>query len=81
MRARVQEESVSPLRIFSGLAIFAGVIADTVIIFSKLQDADSGDFAIAGLGEVDWISFAVVTAVCVGVAIMLKVIDGKKAKQ
>ena len=81
VRAKKQEEAISPLRIFSGLAIFAGVIADTVIIFSKLQDAETGDFTLSGLAEVDWISFAVVTAVCVGAAVMMRFIDKKRIKE
>ena len=79
MRAKkVQgDEKLSTMRIFSGLAIFAGIIADTVIIFSEIQDGETGNFIISGLANVDWISFAVVTVVCAGAAIMLRVIDKK----
>ncbi len=80
-RVKKQEASVSSLQIFSGLAIFAGVIADTVIIFSELQDAETGDFAISGLANVDWISFAVVSAVCIGAAIVLRVVDKNKSEK
>lgn len=75
-----KDEKLSPMRIFSGLALFAGIIADTVIIFSEIQDADTGDFILSGLANVDWISFAVVTLVCVGAAIMLRIFDNKKSE-
>ena len=46
----------------------------------KLQDAESGDFVLANLSEVDWISFAVVTVVCLGAAILLHLADKTEKK-
>lgn len=67
------------MKIFSALSIFIGVIVDTVLVFSKLQDADTGDFIISGLADVDWISFTIVTLLCIGVAILMRILD-KKSK-
>ena len=72
------DSNIALMRILSGIAVFAAVIVDTVLVFSKLQDAETGDFSLAGLAEVDWISFAVVTVVCLGAAVILRVVDKKK---
>ncbi len=37
-------------------------VADFLLIFRHLQDADSGDFVITGLTQVDWLTVGVVTA-------------------
>ena len=75
------DRNISLLKILSGLAIFAAIIVDTVLVFSKLQDAESGDFVLANLKEVDWISFAVVTAVCLIAAVILRVVEKNKPKE
>ena len=66
------------MRLFSGIAVAAAVIVDTVIVFSELQDADSGEFVLANLANVDWISFAVVTLVCLGSAAVMLLVDRRK---
>ena len=38
------------------------VIADIVLIFRHLQDAETGDFVITGLASVDWLTVGIVTA-------------------
>lgn len=73
--------NIGLMRVLSGLSIFAAIIVDTVLVFSKLQDAETGDFSLAGLKEVDWISFAVVTLVCLGAAIILRLVDKKRENQ
>lgn len=79
VRREQSEGGLGLMRLLSGLCVFAAVIVDTVLIFSKLQDADTGDFSIGGLAEVDWISFGVVTAVCLGAAVIIRVVEKKKA--
>ena len=66
------------MRLISGLSVFAAVIVDTVLVFSKLQDAETGDFSLSGLAEVDWISFGVVTVVCLGAAVILRIVENSK---
>lgn len=70
--------NIDLLKLLSGLAVFAAIIVDTVLVFSEIQDGETGDFILSGLAEVDWISFAVVTVVCLGAAIVLRVVDKKK---
>ena len=73
-------DGTSLMIMLSGVAIFAAIIVDTVLVFSKLQNADSGDFDLSGLKEVDWISFAVVTVVCIGAALILYFVEKNKKK-
>ncbi|MBE6532139.1 MAG: hypothetical protein E7676_01355 [Ruminococcaceae bacterium] len=70
---------IALMKLLSGLAVLMAVLVDTVLVFSKLQDAESGDFTLSGLAEVDWLSFAIVTVVCLGAAILLRVLNKSKA--
>ncbi len=72
------DDKFALMKLLSGLAVLAAVMVDTVLVFSKLQDAETGDFSLSGLAEVDWISFAVVTVLCFGAAVILRVMDKKK---
>ena len=76
-----QDKNIALMKLLSGLSILAAVIVDTTLVFSKLQNAETGDFSLAGLAEVDWISFAVVTAVCIGAAIILRIAENSKASE
>ena len=58
----------------AGLVALAGLITDTALIFSKLQDSESGEFALAGLSSVNWTAFVIVTAVFALVAGVLLLI-------
>lgn len=44
-------------------AAAVAVVADIVLIFRHLQNAESGDFIITGLASVDWLTVGIVTAV------------------
>ena len=74
------DENIALMKLLSGLAIFAAIIVDTVLVFSEIQDPETGDFILSGLANVDWISFAVVTVVCLGAAITLWVVEKRKEK-
>ena len=76
-----QDKNIALMKLLSGLSILAAVIVDTTLVFSKLQNAETGDFSLAGLAEVDWISFAVVTVVCIGAAIILRIAENSKASE
>jgi hypothetical protein len=67
------------MRFASGAAVFAAIIVDTVLVFSEIQDPETGDFILSGLANVDWISFGVVTVVCLGAAAILRIAEKKKA--
>lgn len=73
-----ENDALSLMKILSGLAVFAAVIVDTVLIFPEIQNAETGDFVLSGLANVDWLSVAIVTAVCVGAAVILRVLDKKQ---
>ena len=52
----------------SGLILLAALITDTVLIFSKLQSYDSGEFMITALTDVNWPAVAIITIASLVVA-------------
>ena len=62
----------------AGLSILVALITDTVLVFSKIQDAETGDFIISGLTEVDWLSLSIVTAIFFVIALTLYFIAKKR---
>lgn len=70
--------NIALIKVISGLSIFVGIIVDTILVFSKLQDAETGDFVITNLANVDWVAFTIVTVVCIGAAVILHLVDKKK---
>ena len=65
----------------AGLVALAALITDTVLVFSKLQNADSGEFAITALADVSWIAVAIITASATLVAAVLIVIARLRANK
>jgi thiamine transporter len=63
----------------AGLCVLATLIADTVLIFAKLQNAESGSFDITGLKEVAWGTVGIITLCGVAVCIVLSLISRKIA--
>lgn len=63
---RIKTESIDKrcayLYMGAGLAALAALIWDTIIVFSKLQNCDSGEFTITALLSVNWLLFGIVTA-------------------
>ena len=74
------DSNISLMRIISGIAVFAAIIVDTTLVFPKLQN-ESGVFSVAGLADVDWMSFAVVTVVCLGAALILQIVEKTKKNE
>ena len=68
------------LKWLGGLVLASGLIADTVLIFSKLQNAESGSFDITGLTNVNWVLFAIISAVAVVVAAILFILAARPQK-
>lgn len=68
---RIKNESLDKVSsvclISAGLATLITLITDTVLVFSKLQDADSGELNLAALSSVNW--WAVLTVTMVGALI------------
>ena len=68
-----QEPAAAYCALGAGLAAICTLAADTVLVFSKLQNADSGEFFIGGLAEVNWLAVIIVTIVgaLVGASLLL----------
>ena len=64
----------------AGLLVAGGLVFDAVMVFSKLQNPETGDFMITGLTQVAWLPVAIVTLVCGLLAAGLTV-WGKKSKK
>lgn len=63
-RAAVREKAPDLAILFSGIAktsIGITIITDIVLVFSKLQSAETGEFDIKSISLVDWPLFAIVT--------------------
>ena len=46
----------------AGFLVLVGLAVDSVLVFSKLQNPDTGDFMITGLSSVNWLTVGIVTA-------------------
>lgn len=69
-----EQSSVSTGLLLAALALFSFALSfDTIQIFGKMQDAKTGEFTAARLGEVNWLLVIVITAVCCVAAIGLLV--------
>ncbi len=66
--------------LISAGAVAVTAVADIVMIFRHLQDAESGDFIITGLANVDWVTVAIVTTVGAVVAAVTALI-GRQRRQ
>lgn len=64
---------ISPV---SGLIIVGAIIADTLLIFPKLQNVDSGEFDIGNLVTVNWTLVVMITAVALLIIASLFAIRG-----
>ena len=65
----------------AGFSALAALVCDTILIFSKLQNYNSGEFFAEGLSEVSWIAVAVVTACCAIVSASLVIFAKLKRKK
>lgn len=66
------------LTLVGGVLVAVAVIFDTVMVFAKLQDAETGDFVISNLASVNWELCGIVSVVCLVSAIICFVLDKKK---
>ncbi len=64
----------------AGLLVAGGLVFDAVMVFSQLQNPESGEFMITGLSQVAWLPVAIVTAVC-GLSAAGLLLWGKKSKK
>ena len=72
LRREMQSTETLP-RLFAGLLISAALIFDAAAIFGKLQNAETGEWNMAGLSEVNWLLVGLITgaAVVIGVALIV----------
>lgn len=68
-------------RLFAGLLVAAAVIFDAALVFGKLQNAETGEWNMAGLGDVNWLLVGIVTGAAVLAAAVLLLIAGAKSKK
>ena len=80
MKSEKFDKASSLCLIFAGLSVLAGLITDTVLVFSKLQNYDSGEFMISALADVNWLAIGIVTLAAVAVAGVLTAIAFKRNK-
>ena len=59
------------LLIAMGLILLAAAVFDIAAVFSKLQNAESGEFDIAGLSSVNWTLLVIITAVALAASAVL----------
>ena len=79
MKSEKLDKLSSVSYICAGLAVLIALIADTILVFSKLQNYDSGEFMISALADVNWLTVGIVTAV--GALIAAALIAFAKIKQ
>ena len=84
--ARMKSEKLDNVSVYTlisaGLILLGGLIADTVLVFSKLQNYDSGEFMITALADVNWLAVGIITAACALVALALVLfVKYRSAKQ
>ncbi len=65
------------LVISAGIILLGALTADTALVFSKLQDANSGDFKITGLSDVSWTAVGIVTVLALLICAVLLFISKK----
>ena len=84
---RVKSEKLDTVSAYTlisaGLVMLAALITDTILVFSKLQNYESGEFTITALSEVNWLAFGIVTGVGVIIAAALSsvaIVRSKRSK-
>lgn len=71
MRREAAAKGTGWLAPVAGLVVTAAVIFDVAAVFSHLQDAESGEFAITQITEVNWLAVVIVTVVAAVIAAVL----------
>lgn len=78
---RKQVQKGGAAYIVAGIFVTAGLIADTVLVFSKLQDAETGDFVISNLSLVNWGAVGIITAAAILTTMVCVIISKTKKAQ
>ncbi len=78
--ARVAAARGNAWSLVSAGAIAVSAVVDIVLVFRHLQDAESGDFVITGLANVDWLTVVIVTAAGAAIAVIASLIGKRRAQ-
>jgi hypothetical protein len=73
--AAQKADAISFAKPLSGLLVCGAVIFDVAEIFEKLQNAETGEFTLAALPEVNWLAVIIVTAVALVASAVLLIIN------
>ncbi|MCR5767344.1 MAG: energy-coupled thiamine transporter ThiT [Lachnospiraceae bacterium] len=76
-----ENERISTYKWLAGILIVAGLILDTKMVFSKLQNGDSGEFDITGLSQVNWLPVIIITAGVILAVITLLIVSAVNKRQ
>ena len=68
-------------RIVPGLILVSAFIADVVLIFSKLQNSETGEFDFSLLSDVNWTSVIVVTVTAIAASLLIVLTAKKKSNE
>lgn len=80
LKALAKQETTSTQRLLAaiaGLLLAGALIFDVAAVFGKLQNAETGEFDITGISQAPWLWIAVVTVLCVVVAVALLIVRKK----
>lgn len=78
---RNEKASLASTRWWVALPIAVALIVDTVLVFSQLQNADSGEFDITGLANVSWTAVLIVSASAVVLALILLFLPARSSSE
>ena len=73
--------AISPFHYVGGAVSLGGLVFDIVAVFSRLQNAETGEFDITGIAGVNWLAVAVVTLSCAAVTAVLALIPSVRGKK
>lgn len=72
---------LSWLSYIGGAALLAALVYDVAAVFSKLQNADSGEFDITGIASVNWTGILIVSLAGIGIFAIFALISKSKASK
>ena len=84
LKLAARDESGSagrPLAIAAGLLLAGAGVFDVAAIFSKLQNAETGEFDITGFSQAPWLWIAIISVIAIVVAVALLILRKKVVKK
>ena len=78
---QMKRERINVWNILSVLSAAIAVVFDTVTIFARLQNGETGEFDVTGIAGVNFTAVAIVTAICMALAIVCAVAGRNKRER